>query len=204
MTDKKVRLTIFGLGLVLGSVLGFGGGITAAGCPEITITQAVVDAYCDGRQAHRCPDPCPEVPACPSPCPDPCEAPGDDVGDCDPTIRVVPSSSEVPPTANTWGDEGVDWTWAPADPTLEVDWTVVAAPDLEQAIAAFAFRWKASQTWRPAIAASWVKGRTGSSSSSCIDGGWYSWTGRTCTETTVLPIADDWRVLVGVAGTFGK
>ncbi len=199
MREKNKRWASFAIGLLLGAG-GTTGAILAADCsPSVKITQAVVDAYCIGREPHVCPSPCPTGWTCPDPCAAPPAA-------CDePTIEVVPTDWESTPP-DGWGEEGEDWIWVEADQVgafkLAVDWSVVTAPDFDQAAAAFAFRWKEDQAWRPIISGSWTRGASGSESESCADVGWSSYLD--CSTTTILPVDDNWSVLLGVGGTFGK
>jgi len=193
MKETTKRWAGFAIGLMLGAG-GTSTAIVAADCsPTVKITEEVLDAYCTGREPHVCPSPCPEATVCPSPC-----APAPDCCGDTWTLEVVPAGVTTKPVV----DE--DWTWyIPEETKLEVDWSVVTAPDFDQAVAAFAFRWKLEQAWRPVISASWTRGMSGSKSTVCTD---YdrSFYGESCTTSVVSPISDDWSVLLGIAGTFGK
>ncbi len=193
MREKTKRWAGFAVGLLLGAG-GTSTAIIAADCaPSVKITQAVVDAYCIGREPHVCPSPCPAVPKCP----DPCQAPS--TTNCDEwTLEVVPAIDIQIDTG-----EVETWTWyVPEAIKLEVDWSVVTAPNFDQAIAAFAFRWKEEQAWRPMISGSWTRGSSGSETEDCVDVGWSSYLD--CSTMVILPVDDDWRVLLGVGGTFGR
>lgn len=201
MKETTKRWAGFALGLMLGAG-GTSTAIVAADCsPTVKITEEVLDAYCTGREPHVCPSPCPDVlvPDCPDPCPS-------NTANCSEewTLEIVPAGEtiEIPGVVIPGGDDAL-WTWyIPEETKLEIDWSVVAAPDFEQATASFAFRWKLEQAWRPTISASWTEGTSGSKSESCVDVGWSSYLD--CTTMIVAPVDDDWRVLLGISGTFGK
>lgn len=192
MKDRK-KWIYFAVGLALGMGAGIPSGIAASGCPEIEITTEVLDAYCTGRVPHTCPTPCKE---CPSPCADPCpEIPEETNCDGEWELKVVPFG-EV--GEFTYHDNATGWgEWEEVRTGEGIDWSLVTAPDFDQAVLSFRWRWKYSKRIQPVLATSWTRGSSGSKS--LCD---KSWGYGNCVTTSTLATSDEWEILLGVGGNF--